>query len=126
MQERESSFSSCCFVIPKKESGLRLILDLRLISRVLHKCAFRMSTLKQSLTQIRSRDWFISEDLRDAYFYIQIAPPPQAFSEICVWRRCIPVHDTSIQAGSRNVDAALSPLRASGMRILIYLDDWLI
>ncbi len=49
------------------------------------------------------RDWFAFVDLKDAYFHIQIK---NTFS------KCI--------------DAALSPLRASGMRILNYLDDWLI
>ncbi len=36
---------------------------------------FRMITLKQILLQVCPADWFLSLDLKDAYFHIQIAPP---------------------------------------------------
>ncbi len=41
---------------------------------------FRMITLKQILSQIYPGDWFFSLDLKDAYFYIQIAPYHRPFS----------------------------------------------
>ncbi len=38
------------------------------------KRSFRMITLKQILSQICPGDWFMSLDLKDAYFHIQVAP----------------------------------------------------
>ncbi len=69
--------------MPKREGGLRPILDLRPINRALGKRPFRMLTLKQILAQICPGDWFASVDLKDAYFHIQIAPHHRRFSEVC-------------------------------------------
>ncbi|KAL0190882.1 hypothetical protein M9458_013580, partial [Cirrhinus mrigala] len=51
--ELESGFYSRYFVVPKRDGGLCLILDLRPITRALCKRPFRMITLKQILAQIR-------------------------------------------------------------------------
>ncbi len=77
--ELESGFYSRYFVVPKRDGGLRPILDLRPINRALCERQFRMVTLKQILAQIRPGDWFASVDLKDAYFHIQIAPHHRRF-----------------------------------------------
>lgn len=70
-RERESGFYSRYFVVP--------ILDLRPINRALYKRAFKKTTLKQILAQIRPEDWFILVDLKVAYFHIQITPRHRRF-----------------------------------------------
>ncbi len=45
-----------------------------------------MITLKQILLQICPRDWFMSLNLKDAYFHIQVAPPSQTIFEIRIRR----------------------------------------
>ncbi len=75
----ESGFYSRYFLIPKKDNGLRPILDLRRLNHALMRWPFRMITLKQILSQIRTEDWFCSLDLKDAYFHIQIAPHHRRF-----------------------------------------------
>ncbi len=130
--ERESGFSCRYFMIPKRDGGLRPILDLRPINRALGKRPFRMLTVKQILAQIRPGDWFASVDLKDAYFHIQIAPHHRWFLRFAFEGTAY--QDTVLPFGlalaprtfSKCMDAALSPLRASGMRILNCLDDWLI
>ncbi len=73
--QSESGFYSHYFLIPKKDGGLRPILDFRVPELCPHEMAsFRMITLKQILSQICPGDWFFSLDLKDAYFHIQIAP----------------------------------------------------
>ncbi len=64
---------------PQKDGGLRPILDLRRLNHALMRRPFRMITLKQILSQIRTGDWFCSLDLKDAYFHIQIAPHHRRF-----------------------------------------------
>ncbi len=119
-------------MVPKRDGGLHPILDLRPINRALCKRPFRMITLKQILAQIRPGDWFASVDLKDAYFHIQIAPHHRwflrfAFEGTAYQFSVLPFGlALAPRTFSNCVDAALSPLRASGMRILNYLDDWLI
>ncbi len=130
--ELESGFYSRYFVVPKRDGELRPILDLRPINRALCKRPFRMITLKQILAQIRPGDWFASVDLKDAYFHIQIAPHHSRFLRFAfegtAYQYSVLPFGLALapRTFSKCVDAALSPLRASGMRILNYLDDWLI
>ncbi len=136
----ESGFYSRYFLVPKKDGGLRLILDLRLLNYALMKRLFRMITLKQILPQICPGDWFMSLDLKDAYFHIQVAPYHRqflifAFEGVAYQYKVLPFGlsmaprtftDDAWSFVTRCMDAALSPLRQMGIRILNYLDDWLI
>ncbi len=84
------------------------------------------------------RDWFCSLDLKDAYFHIQIAPHHRRFLRFAFEGVAYTVvaytavHGPNLWAVSgppyfsKCMDAALSPLRQMGIRILNYLDDWLI
>ncbi len=44
--ERESGFYSWYFIVPKKDGGLRPILDLRQLNRSVSRLKFKMLTLK--------------------------------------------------------------------------------
>ncbi len=59
--------------------GLRPILDLRLLNCSVRRLKFRMLTVKQVVSQIRSEDWFVTIDLKDAYFHISILPSHRKF-----------------------------------------------
>ncbi len=67
--DRESGFYSRYFIVPKKDGGLRPILDLRLLNHSVRWLKFKMLTSKQVVSQIRSEDWFVTIDLKDAYFH---------------------------------------------------------
>ncbi len=113
--ELESGFYSRYFVVPKRDGGLRPILDLRPINRALCERQFRMVTLKQILAQIRPGDWFASVDLKDAYFHIQIAPHHRrflrfAFENTAYQYSVLPFGlALAPRTFSKCVDAALSP-----------------
>ncbi len=128
----ESGFYSRYFLVPKKDGGLRPILDLRRLNHALMRRPFRMITLKQILSQIHTGDWFCSLDLKDAYFHIQIAPHHRrflrfAFEGVAYQYTVLPFGlSLAPRTFTKCMDAALSPLRQMGIRILNYLDDWLI
>ncbi len=128
----ESGFYSRYFLVPKKDGGLRPILDLRRLNHALMRRPFRMITLKQIPSQIRTGDWFCSLDLKDAYFHIQIAPHHRrflrfAFKGVAYQYAVLPFGlSLAPRTFTKCMDAALSPLRQMGIRILNYLDDWLI
>ncbi len=128
----ESGFYSRYFLVPKKDGGLRPILDLRRLNHALMRRPFRMITLKQILSQIRTEDWFCSLDLKDPYFHIQIAPHHRrflrfAFEGVAYQYTVLPFGlSLAPRTFTKCMDAAISPLRQMGIRILNYLDDWLI
>ncbi|KAL0148789.1 hypothetical protein M9458_055967 [Cirrhinus mrigala] len=130
--QSESGFYSRYFLVPKKGGGLRPILDLRHLNRALMKRPFKMITLKQILSHIRPGDWFFSLDLKDAYFHIQIAPHHRrffrfAFEGVAYQYTVLPFGlSLAPRTFTKCMDAALSLLRQRGIRILNYLDDWLV
>ncbi|KAL0199646.1 hypothetical protein M9458_002833, partial [Cirrhinus mrigala] len=131
-ENMECGLYSRYFLVPKKDGGLRPILDLRPLNRALAKREFRMITVKQILAHIQPGDWFISVDLKDAYFHIQIAPRHRRFLRFAFEGRAyqFKVLPFGLALAPRTftkcINAALSPLRQSGIRILNYLDDWLV
>ncbi len=118
--QSESGFYSHYFLVPKKDGGLRPILDLRRLNHALMRRSFRMITLKQILSQIRTGDWFCSLDLKDAYFHIQI----QTILEIRLRGSGFSVHGVlpfglslAPRTFTKCMDAALSPLRQMGIHL---------
>ncbi|KAL0159107.1 hypothetical protein M9458_047183, partial [Cirrhinus mrigala] len=130
--ERESGFYSRYFIVLKKDGGLRPILDLRLLNRSVKRLKFKMLTIKQVVSQIRSEDWFVTIDLKDAYFHVSILPQHRkflrfAFRGEAYQYRVLPFGlALSPRTFTKCVDAALAPLRLQGIRILNYINDWLI
>ncbi|KAL0175975.1 hypothetical protein M9458_028305, partial [Cirrhinus mrigala] len=124
--------SSRYFIVPKKDGGLRPIIDLRRLNRSVMKLKFKMLTVKQVMSQIRSEDWFVTIDLKDAYFHVSILPQHRkflrfAFRGEAYQYRVLPFGlALSPRTFTKCVDAALVPLRLQGIRILNYIDDWLI
>ncbi len=64
--DRESGFYGRYFIVPRKDGGLRPILDLRHLNRSLRRFRFKMLTIPTIVSQIRSEDWFVTIGLKDA------------------------------------------------------------
>ncbi len=130
--ERESGFYSRYFIVLKKDGGLRPIIDLRQLNHSVSQLKFKMLTLRQVVSQIRSKDWFVTIDLKDAYFHVSIRPCHRkflrfAFGGKAYQYRVLPFGlALSPRTFTKVVDAVLAPLRLQGIRILNYIDDWLI
>ncbi len=120
--QSKSGFYSSYILFPRKDSSLRPILDLRLLNYALMKRSFRMITLKQILLQICPGDWFMSLDLGPTHHrrFLRVAFEAFEYKVLLFGLSLAP------RTCTRCMDAALSPLRQMGIRILNYLDDWLI
>ncbi len=127
-----SGFYTRYLLVPKKDGGLRPILDLRYLNHALMKQTFRMITSKQILSQIYPGDWFFSLDLKDACIHIQIAPHHRrflrfTFKGVAYQNTVLPFGlSLALRTFTKCMDVALFLLRQMGIRILNYLDDWLI
>lgn len=130
--ERNQGFYSRYSLIPEIGGSLRLILDLRRLNLHLRKYKLKMLTHNVLIRSIRPGEWFTSVDLQDAYSHISIY---QAH------RKCLrfPFKGTAYEyqtlpfglslaprVFSKCVEAALNPMRALGLRVFAYLDDFLL
>ncbi len=84
------------------------------------------------MSQIREGDWFVTVDLKDAYFHIQVVQRHRKFLRLAFGGKAyqykvLPFGLTlAPRTFTKCMDAALAPLRFQGIRVLNYLDDWLI
>ncbi len=130
--DMRSGFYSPYFIVPKKSGGLRPILDLRVLNRSLHKLPFKMLMKKRIFECVRLRDWFAAIDLKDAYFHVSILPRHRPFLHFAFEGRAYQYKvlpfglALSPRVFTKVVEGALVPMREQGVRILNYLDDWLI
>lgn len=65
--------------VPRKDEGLRPIIDLRQLNRSVMRLNFKLLILEHVVPQIRSEDWFVTTDLIDAYFHVYILPQYRKF-----------------------------------------------
>ena len=128
----DPGFYSRLFVIPKATGGWRPIIDLGALNRFLMVPSFRMETVHSVLHSLRPGDWMSSIDLRDAYFHIPIAQESRRFLRF-VWKGkvfqfralCFGLA-TAPQVFTRVFAAVSSEVHSRGVRLLRYLDDWLL
>ncbi|XP_058865945.1 uncharacterized protein LOC131708048 [Acipenser ruthenus] len=128
----EEGYYSRYFLVPKRDGGVRPILDLRLLNGFLKERRFRMLTHHHILQSVRPGDWFTTVDLRDAYFHIPIRPEHRRYLRFSfqgsAYEFAVLPFGLSLapRTFSKCVDAVLAPLRLQGIRVLNYRDNWLI
>ena len=130
--QSNNGFYSRYFLVKKKGGGMRPILDLRALNRFLKVYRFKMLTSKALLRMMRRGDWYTTLDLRDAYFHIPVYPPHRKFLrfgfEGQVYEYLVLPFGLSLSPRTfvKCSQAAVAPLRQRGVRIAMYVDDWLI
>lgn len=71
-------FYSTYFLVTK-DCVFRPILDLRQLNQFIKVLPFHMQRTADVLRLASEGDWFMSVDLKDAYFHVQIAPRHRQF-----------------------------------------------
>ncbi len=108
------------------------ILDLRRLNFSLYKGKFKMLTMRTIMSQVQEGDWFVTIDLKDAYFHIQVVQRHRRFLRFAFGGKAYQykVLPFGLALAPRTFTkcmvAALAPLRLQGIRVLNYLDDWFI
>ena len=125
-------FFSRMFVVTKATGGWRPIIDLSTLNLDVDRTPFRMETSQTVLRAVRRNDWMVSIDLKDAYLQIPIHPASRRFLRFTAggktWQFLVLcfVLSTAPQVFTRVMAPVSGFLHQLGIRMLQYLDDWLI
>ena len=72
-------FYSRIFVVMKASGSWRPVIDLSTLNLRVRKTPFKMETLQSVLLPVRSGDWMVSIDLKDAYLQVPIHPDSRKY-----------------------------------------------
>ena len=125
-------YYSRVFVAMKASGAWRPIIDLSALNLHVDFTKFHMETPQSVLRSIRRGDWMVSIDLKDAYLQVPVHPASRQFLRFVSAGRAfqfkvLPFGLTTAPQVFTRVMAPISAiLHRLGIRILRYLDDWLI
>lgn len=125
-------FYSHLFVVPKATGGFRPVLDLSSLNQHVITTQFRMETVKTVMAAVRAHDWMTTIDLKDAYLQIPVHPDSRKFLRF-IWKGhhfqfktlCFGL-STAPQVFTRMMSPVSAASHRQGIRLLRYLDDWLL
>ena len=127
-----SGFYGRLFCVPKASGGWRPVLDLSVLNKFLVERPFQMETTQSIRQAVKQGDWASSIDLTDAYFHVRIHPRCRRFLRF-TWQgktyqfKVLPFGlSLAPWVFTKIVMALASSLHMDGIRIHVYLDDWLI
>ena len=125
-------FYSRLFVVPKVSGGFRPVIDLSRLNGYVATSHFRMQTPQSILESVRQDDWMVTVDLKDAYLQVPVHPRCRQFLRFC-WgghslqftTLCFGL-STAPQVFTRMMAPVAAAMHRQGIRLLLYLDDWLL
>ena len=132
VKDRKRSFYSNIFLLAKKDGGLRPVINLSGLNMYIKKKIFWMASLKDESQSLHRGDWAATIDPKDAYLHVPIAAQHRRFLRFW-WKgssyqfRRLPFGLSSAPRTFTRLTLPLVTLcRANGVRIIVYLDDFLV
>ena len=125
-------FYSRLFLVPKKTGDLRPVIDLYTLNRHMVVPHFKMETQGSVRSAIRSQEWTVSMDIRDAYLHVPMHLAARKYLCFVVNKKvyqftCLPFGlATSPRELTKLLRPVVSLLRQQGVKLHVYSDDWLI
>ena len=125
-------YYSRLFLVPKKTGYLRPVIDLSTLNHHMLVPHFKMKTQGSVRAAIRSQEWTVSIDIRDAYLHVPMHQAIRKYLRFVVNKKvcqftCLPVGlATSPCEFTKLLRPVVALLRQQGVKLHIYLDDWLI
>ena len=125
-------YYSTYFLVPKKDGGVRPILNLKPFNKNVPKQHFKMETLQGILPTLEPGLWLASLDLKDAYFHVPMHPSCHPWLRFAIQGshyqyRVLPFGlSLAPLVFTRVVQCLVAWMRERGFRVHAYLDDLLI
>ncbi|KAI5644926.1 reverse transcriptase (RNA-dependent DNA polymerase) domain-containing protein [Phthorimaea operculella] len=125
-------FHSKMFLVKKPDGSSRPIFDLRGLNQHVKEKHFHLISQTEVTEFIQRRDWLVKIDLNQAYFQVPISQAHRRFLRVIYEQEILQL--TALPFGLSSAPrtfAALTnwvaeQLRARGVRIIVYLDDFLL
>ena len=120
------------FVVMKASGSWRPVIDLSLQNLKVQKTSFKMETLQSVLLSVRTGDWIVSLDLKDAYLQVPMHLDSHKFLRFIALGKVFQFKvlcfglSTAPQVFTRVMALVSAFLHRSGIRLRRYLNDWLI
>ncbi|KAM4807615.1 LOW QUALITY PROTEIN: uncharacterized protein WCC33_005133 [Rhinophrynus dorsalis] len=125
-------FVSNIFLVRKKDSGLRPVINLRTLNGCVLYRHFKMEGIHLLRDLLLPSDWMVKIDLQDAYLTVPMYPSSQIYLRF-LWRNkmwqftCLPFGLLSAPwCFTKLMKPVVAFLRSRGFRFIIYLDYILI
>ena len=125
-------FYSRLFLVPKRDGGMRPVIDLSALNRSLLKEKFKMETAASISASLRREEYTTSIDLKDAYFHIPIARSSRKYLRFVVQGKAYQFKALPFGLApaplvfTKVMESVAAYVHRKGIRLHIYLDDWLI
>ncbi|XP_049868134.1 uncharacterized protein LOC126368282 [Pectinophora gossypiella] len=124
------------FLVKKSNLSDRPIFNLKMLNNYLAHFKFRLINIQKIPDFLQEGDWAVKIDLTQAYFHVPIAKSHQSFLRVLyktestlelLQMTCLPFGLSSApKAFSTMSNWVAQLLRQKGLRVIVYLDDYLI
>ena len=125
-------FYSRLFLVEKASGGWQPVISLSHLNKFVQLTRFKMETVASVLLSVREGDFLASLDLKDSYFQIPIHPSSRKLlrfmskGTVYQFRALCFGLSTAPQVFTRVFAAVSAWVHSHGVRLLLYLDDWLV
>ena len=128
----EKGFVSQLFAVPKKDGGIRPVVNLKVLNSYVKQVSFKMEGIHLLKDLLCPGDWMTKVDLKDASFAIPLNCQDRKLLRF-QWQgklyqfNCLPFGLSSAPwIFTKATKPVVTILRTLGMRIIIYIDDILV
>ena len=131
-KEAEQGFHSSLFLVPKKDGGMRPVINLKSLNEFVAPQHFKMEGLHTLKDILKQNDWLTKVDLKDAFFMVPMHDSCRPALRFSVLNRlfqftCLPFGlSCAPWVFTKTLKPALTLLRELGVRLVAYIDDILV